>query len=78
MTSVFARSGEAVTTEEGKVICRVKNDLRRMTALQSSDFHEFADGETPWQIYQTMDSRCIRQRPDGRGPQICIEGEWRP
>ncbi len=78
MSDVFAKAGEAVTTPGVKIICRVKNDIQRHTVLKSSDFHEFADGETPWHPNQVIDTRCFRQRPDGRGPEICIEGEWRP
>lgn len=78
MTGVFAKAGEAVTTEDGKVICYVKNDLRRGGVLAHDDFHRFAEGEQPWKPMSQIDYRCMRHNPSGNGPQICIEGEWRP
>lgn len=80
MSEIFARAGEPVTTESGKVICYLKNDLRRHHAVSASDFHEFAEGENAFFPGQEMDRRCTRPHPDQgtRGTQICIDGEWRP
>lgn len=79
MSEVFAKAGEAVTTPEGKVICYVKNDLVRHAMNSAHDFHEFAEGETPWKQHEKVDPRCVRELPDSFGAlQICIQGEWRP
>lgn len=74
---MIAKAGEAVTDEEGNVICRVKNDLHLHQVVSVSDFHEFAEGETPWEQGQVYDRRCLRPNAIG-GLQICINGEWRP
>lgn len=74
---LIAQAGEAVTTDDGTVICRVKNDLYYHRVLHPSDFHEFAEGETPWVLGERYDRRCIRQKPD-LSMQMCINGEWRP
>ncbi len=76
MSEVFAKAGEPVTTEDGKVICYLKNDLRRGLTVFSSDFHQFAEGERAFAPGETFDRRCFRD--GGRGHQICINGEWRP
>ena len=80
MSDVFAKAGEAVTTPDRKVICYVKNDLRRYEFAKAEDFHDFADGETPWRHGEPYDLRCTRSDPDKPfgGLQICINGEWRP
>lgn len=77
MTDVFAKAGELVTTEDGKVICRVKNDLKKQSPISALDFDNFADDEIPWEPNTRMDTRCIRVSPNG-GLQICIDKEWRP
>lgn len=79
MTSdlVFAKAGEPVTTPDGKVICYVKNDLRRRYPIMSGDFHEFQGNNEPWRPGMPTDPRCVRETRIG-GMQICINGEWRP
>lgn len=76
--TAFAKAGEPVTTVDGKVICYVKNDLRVGGVVMAGDFHRFAEGERPWVANETLDERCTRLNPNGSGPQICINGEWRP
>lgn len=76
MTTLIASVGEPVTTEDGKVICYVKNSLFRNASMMAGDFHNFAEGERPWVGGEQVDQRCVRQ--DGNRMQICIKGEWRP
>jgi len=79
MTDVFARAGEPVTTQDGRVICYLKNDLRRHQAVSAGDFERFATGEDAWRAGEPIDYRCVRANPDRpNGLQICINGEWRP
>lgn len=78
MSAVFAEAGEPVTSEDGRIICYVKNDLHRNTVCNPDDFHRFSDGERPWVRGEVMDARCFRVSPTRAGPQICINGEWRP
>lgn len=79
---MIANAGEHVTDEAGNYICRVKNDLHYGMTIRPSDFHEFAEGETPWVPGQVYDKRCIRLNGEPfmrqRNAQICINGEWRP
>lgn len=80
MSGIFARAGEAVTTEDGKVICYLKNDLHRHLMVSAGDFERFEEGEPVWRPGMPLDERCTRTKPDrmGAGLQICINGEWRP
>lgn len=74
---MIAKAGDAVTDEEGNIICRVKNDLRLHQMVSAHDFHEFTEGNTPWVPGHVFDRRCVRPNAIG-GLQICINGEWRP
>lgn len=83
---VFAMPGERVMDKDtGKVICKVKNPLRRHEVVSAANFHEFEPGEQPWVPCTPTDSRCTRLSAYYRGPlgvaralQTFIEGEWRP
>jgi hypothetical protein len=76
--TVFAKAGQPATTDKGKVVCFVKNDLHRNEVIKATDFHHFAVGETPWQTGHPFDLRCVRSDPMLLGVQICINGQWLP
>lgn len=76
-TSAFAKAGEPVTTEDGKITCYVKNDLLLGMPIMAEDFGDFSEGEEPWMPNQAVDPRRLRQIGQF-GMKICINGEWRP
>jgi len=79
MGHIFARPGDRVMdAETGKTICKVKDALALNTVLSAGSFHEFEEGEPVWVANQRLDPRCTRHMSNGYGPQIFIEGEWRP
>lgn len=78
MNGIVASAGEKVTDVAGNVICTVKNDIHRHSVLKASDFHNFTDGNLPWQPNMPVDRRCVRSNGATGGMQICINGEWRP
>lgn len=77
MTVAFAHAGDAVTDDDGNVICRLARDISLGEQVIPDDFRDFSEGETPFVVGQLLDERCFRAGENG-GLKIRINGVWVP